>query len=99
MITRHSDYERRIGPGNDLALKRVGDSKRCSGKERKNDQRSDGEPLHSSTISAFCISQLVSLPVAVQKHAFGAGAAKNHEGATKKAMNRKGQKFFRIRST
>ena len=74
MIIRDSDYERRIGPGNDLALKRIGDSKRRSGEERKRDQKSHDEPVHSSTINAICISQLESLPVAVPSRWFRAFA-------------------------
>jgi hypothetical protein len=69
MIIGHRNYERRIGAGNDLALKRIGDSKNCSSKEGKDDQRSEGEPLHSSTINAICISQLESSPGAVRKRA------------------------------
>src|SRR5215470_6393677 len=64
MILGHCDYERRIGPGNDLALKRIGDSNHCSNKERKSDQRSEGEPFHTSTLNAICISQMESSPIA-----------------------------------
>jgi hypothetical protein len=49
MIARHRDFKRRIGAGDDLAFKRIGEANRCGSKKKRSDEKSHGERSHDLT--------------------------------------------------
>jgi hypothetical protein len=51
VIVRHSDYECRIVAGDDLALRRIGESNCCGSENKRSDKKSRGERLHDSQIN------------------------------------------------
>jgi hypothetical protein len=49
MIARHRDFKRRIGAGDDLAFKRIGEANRCGSKKKRSDEKSHVERSHDLT--------------------------------------------------
>jgi hypothetical protein len=49
MIAGHYDFEKRIGAGDDLAFKRIGESNCYCNQQGESDETSHCEHLHNST--------------------------------------------------